>query len=297
VFILVCRLSCTLASNTMSTFKSLRVFANLATQLASKEASPLVGKQPPSRHLSQCAPCLGRHGPKSVGIQGWVRERARRHHREMKLHAIPRTEYQLESEARLRAQDPVVALQPGYKPEFGVRLNTRNTVMISEDKQTIICYHPFAKEYPIEFTKPATQEYWWMPNSAEFSSYIDTIEEEQLAELKTLRLENPILWTEKALSHLFEVQPEVIRPHLRLPVELAEFREEQAKAIDKMPKSKRKRFRDKQQWDRLRYIHQTRGAEVAQRFRHKMEVPGQRSAVPPPKMRYSDPPVSENQGL
>ena len=35
------------------------------------------------------------------------------------------------------------------------QLNVTPTVFLSQDKHTIVCYHPPGKNYPIEFTKPA----------------------------------------------------------------------------------------------------------------------------------------------
>lgn len=231
-----------------------------------------------SRQLSASATFeMRKRKCKTVRTMAWFREAARRQHREFNMKVMPKSDQQILEEERIAYQQPIVDLLPTERPQAGYTLYIKPEVMLSEDNQTIIFYHPPPKSFPIELSKPLSLSAdnqlnkWWAPTEDSIAGYPKEITDEQITEAKNLRESNPILWTMKALTHLLQVHPDAIHPHIMLsPARRLEINAE-SQLIAGLTRGQRRRVREKQLWDRVSYVQKTRGSEASKRYRQLMQ--------------------------
>lgn len=233
---------------------------------------------------------------KTVRTMAWFREAARRQHREFNMKFIPKSDQQIVEEERIAYQHPIVNLLPTARPQTGHVLFLKPEVMLSEDKKTIIFYHPPPKPYPIQLSKPVSlSEHdqlnkWWAPTKESVAEYSKEITDEQISEAKKLRESNPTLWTMKALTHLLQVHPDAIHPCIQLsPARRLELSAEH-KLIAGLTKGQRRRVKERQLWDQVSYVQESRGSEVSKRFRQIMQPLNMREkrAPMPPRPLHND---------
>jgi len=270
----------------MATFSVLRSFAFNSTKQGALNFS-----------TSTCL--CKRQSPRTVGVMHWFKAARRRMDHERKMKEKPKTAMQLESEVRLQQQEGIEFLTTNrvkYRmKEEDNKLNIKPEVMLSKDKQTIICYHPPPKQFPFQYTVAAEAGGRWQRIATD--DYEETLTEEQLIELRLLRVENPKLWTVRSLANMMNVKPEVIRPHARLDESLQESVRVERQLYNAKVLSERKKIRQRELWERVQYVKDTRGDVEAQLFRAKEQsvIGADRQYVPPKRTPWKH--ISNNPNI
>jgi len=226
-----------------------------------------------------------RQSPRTVGVMGWFKAARRRLDHERKMKEKPKTPVQLEAEVRLQQQEGIEFLTTNrvkYRmSEDGNKLAIKPEVMLSKDRQTVICYHPPPKQFPFHFTAAAEAGARWQGIATD--DYEETLSEEQIIEVKMLRIEDPKLWTVRSLANMMQVKPDVIRPHARLDEKLQEAVKVQRQLYNAMVLSERKKIRQRELWERVQYVKDTRGDAQAQAFSARERQSGADRQYVPPK--------------
>lgn len=210
--------------------------------------------------------CQYKKTPHTIGIKSWVRAAYRRKYIEQNMKDKIKSEEQILKEEQLKRTEPKIEFRTTsrkkevkYYDENAMKgLQITPEVFFSRDKKTIICYHPPPKTYPQEYTKPAVGDPKFAIKKSLLETFKDRLTGEEIIEATNLREENPRLWNNNALAKLFKTDPDAIG----LQVPLTESQYERAKAekeiYENMSVMKKKRFRELQDWERLKYVRRNR---------------------------------------
>lgn len=169
-------------------------------------------------------------------------------------------EHQVIREEMLARQKPRVKFKTPAKEKVHLdqsiseELNVTPEVFLTEDRRTIVCYHPPPKNYPIEFTKPLTQQVSGRPDPRLAATWRDTMTQEEIEEGKVLREEDPWMWSWNEISKMLEVKLEVVERLLPNTPELQARQDAGREVHMQMSKSKRRDVIALNKWAINKYI-------------------------------------------
>jgi len=238
------------------------------------------------RYLTTSA-LLHKRTPHTIGVMSWVRAARRRKYLEQQMRDKEKNDHQVMREEQLSRTVPEIEWRlPGYfKREIDEntmkKLHIKPEVFLSHDKKTIICYHPPPKDYPFEYTKRSAGIDIHAIDKNILKTFRDTISEEEIAEGSQLKEENPHTWDDRNLSKLFKVKPRAIAKNIRLTADQLERLGAEKDLYQNMSVLKKRKLHALQQWERLRYVRETRGNEHVEFFRSVGTKSKPKTLVPP----------------
>lgn len=197
-----------------------------------------------------------------------------------------KSEKQIQAEFNL-ANDPTelnlyTTTRRGPLPEYTADTDSqieKPKLTMSTDKTMFVCYHP-AKSFPLQFSKEVGYHVWWHQDTDYTENYRDHLTKREVQEVKTLRAEDPKLWTVIALSRMLEVKPLAILLAAPLTDEQKFEVEVERKLLNEWTLSKRKIYRANQELERLRYYQETRENSSGNKEKNKnREQPGDVSSA------------------
>jgi len=230
---------------------------------------------------------LNKRTPHTVGTMSWVRAARRRKYLEQQMRDTEKNDHQILREEQLSRTVPEIEFRlPAYvKREIDEstmkKLHFKPEVFLSHDRKTIICYHPPPRSYPFNYTKPAVGFDINAIDKKVLDTFRDSITDEEITEGVKLREENPRTWDDKNLSKLFKIKPSVIALNIPLTNEQKERVLAEKDLNESMSQMKRRKLRELQDWERVRYVRKTRGAEQANFFKSLGRRGKPKTLVPP----------------
>jgi len=217
--------------------------------------------------------CVSKKTPHTIGTMSWVKASRRRKYLEKGMKEKPRGDHQIIKENILARTEPQIEFLTTSRTKTRMNEDVMHqylvepTVFLSKDQQTIICYHPPSKPVPEHFTKRATSSKVLGIPDREFDNFKETMTKEQIEEAKQLREKDPSLWTANTLAIMMQVKPNVISESVPLSRDLALAVRAEKKLFDGMSVNNRKKFKDLQTWERMKYVEETRGLQYASWFK------------------------------
>jgi len=225
--------------------------------------------------------------PHTVGVMSWVKANKRRKHLEKKMKEKPREDHQIVKEHILERMEPEIEfltssrVKTRMNDEVMNRNSTEPTVFLSKDRQTIICYHPPPPSLPEQFTKRATASKKLGLTSAVFEHFQDSLTDDQIQEAKNLREQDPVLWSANALAVLMQATPQTINEHIPLTRDQSSIVRAEKELYGTMSVNNRKKFKDLQVWERMKYVNERRDEKFAHWYQNFNKKSSVKAPVPP----------------
>lgn len=273
-------------SNMASIRHLLQPLQNLKLVPKCNDTSLLLNNLNTIRYLTSSS-ILHKRTPHTIGVMSWVRAARRRKYLEQQMKDHEKPEHQLMREEQLARTEPEIEyrLASYVKREINEdqmkKLHIKPQVFMSGDKKTIVCYHPPPNDYPIEFTKKATGIDFYALDRNVLSTFRNEMTEEEIAEGSRLKEEDPRTWDDQNLAKLFKIKPRVLAKNIPLTKDQSERFEAEKDLYESMSVLKRKKLKELQNWERLRYVRESRGKEHAKFFESVGTRAKPKTLVPP----------------